>query len=65
MELRAPHALVYHWWDSAKSGKLKAEDWPGYSLESAQRTTTAWGSARRCTRTVFIVWRRRSFAGWP
>jgi len=33
VEFQAPHTLVYHWWDSSKSGKLKAEGWPGYSLQ--------------------------------
>lgn len=40
VEFHAPHTLVYHWWDSSKSGKLKAEGWPGYSLESADDNTT-------------------------
>jgi uncharacterized protein YndB with AHSA1/START domain len=40
VEFQAPRVLVYHWWDSSKSGKLKAEGWPGYSLESTDDTTT-------------------------
>ena len=40
LEFRAPHTLVYHWWDSSKSGKLKAEGWPGYSLQRADDNTT-------------------------
>lgn len=40
VEFDAPHTLVYHWWDSSKSGKLKTEGWPGYSLESADDHTT-------------------------
>lgn len=40
VEFHAPHTLVYHWWDGSKSGKLKAEGWPGYSLESADDNTT-------------------------
>ena len=40
VELRAPHTLVYHWWDSSKSGRLKTEGWPGYSLERADDNTT-------------------------
>ena len=33
VEFQRPHRLVYHWWDSSKSGKFKAEGWPGYSLQ--------------------------------
>jgi uncharacterized protein YndB with AHSA1/START domain len=33
-EFESPHRLVFHWWDSFKSGKLKMEGWPGYSLEA-------------------------------
>lgn len=32
-ELEAPHTLVFHWWDKTKAGRLKAEGWPGYTLE--------------------------------
>jgi len=35
-----PHTLVHHWWDSSRSGKLKAEGWPGYSLQSAGENAT-------------------------
>jgi uncharacterized protein YndB with AHSA1/START domain len=40
VEFHAPHTLTYHWWDSSKSGKVKAEGWPGYSLETADDGTT-------------------------
>lgn len=40
VEFDAPHSLVYHWWDSSKAGRLKAEGWPGYSLETAADGTT-------------------------
>jgi uncharacterized protein YndB with AHSA1/START domain len=40
VELEAPHTLVYHWWDKSKSGKLKSEGWPGYSLEPAGENST-------------------------
>lgn len=40
IEFQAPHTLVYHWWDSSKSGKRNAEGWPGYSLRSAGDNTT-------------------------
>jgi len=39
-EFHAPHTLVHHWWDRSRSGRLKAEGWPGYSLESADDGTT-------------------------
>jgi len=40
LELQAPHTLVYHWWDRSRSGKLKAEGWPAYSLQRAGDDTT-------------------------
>lgn len=40
VEFDPPHSLVYHWWDRTKSGKLKVEGWPGYSLETADDGTT-------------------------
>lgn len=40
VEIHAPHTLVYHWWDSSRSGKLKTEGWPGYSLERVDDNTT-------------------------
>jgi uncharacterized protein YndB with AHSA1/START domain len=40
VEFQAPHTLVYHWWDTSKSGKLKLEGWPGYSLETVDDDTT-------------------------
>ena len=40
VEFDPPHSLVYHWWDRTKSGKLKVEGWPGYSLETGDGGTT-------------------------
>jgi uncharacterized protein YndB with AHSA1/START domain len=40
VEFEPPHTLVYHWWDSSRSGKLKAEGWPGYSLQDLGDNTT-------------------------
>lgn len=40
VEFDAPHTLVYHWWDRSRSGKIKTEGWPGYSLQSADNNTT-------------------------
>ena len=40
VEFDAPHTLTYHWWSGSRSGKLKTEGWPGYSLEAADDGTT-------------------------
>ena len=40
VEFEPPHALTYHWWDRSRSGKLKAEGWPGYLLQAADDGTT-------------------------
>jgi uncharacterized protein YndB with AHSA1/START domain len=40
VEFHAPHSLTYHWWDRSKSGRLKVEGWPSYSLETAGDGTT-------------------------
>jgi uncharacterized protein YndB with AHSA1/START domain len=40
LELRAPNELAYHWWDKSKSGKLRSEGWPGYSLQSSGEHAT-------------------------
>ena len=39
-ELQPPHRLVFHWWDRSKTGKLKLEGWPGYSLVAKDANTT-------------------------
>ena len=40
LELREPNELVYHWWDKSRSGKLRSEGWPAYSLQSAGDNAT-------------------------
>jgi uncharacterized protein YndB with AHSA1/START domain len=40
VELHAPDTLVYHWWDSSRSGKVKTEGWPGYALQVVDEGTT-------------------------
>lgn len=40
VEFQAPHTLVFHWWDTSRAGKVKAEGWPGYSLEAADPDQT-------------------------
>jgi|tagenome__1003787_1003787.scaffolds.fasta_scaffold20980188_3 uncharacterized protein YndB with AHSA1/START domain len=39
-ELEAPTKVVYHWWQTSKGGKLRAEGWPGYALEPAGDNAT-------------------------
>ncbi|WP_370617172.1 SRPBCC family protein [Mumia qirimensis] len=34
VEFEAPTAVVFHWWESSKKGKVKAEGWPGYQLSA-------------------------------
>jgi uncharacterized protein YndB with AHSA1/START domain len=63
-ELEAPRRLVYHWWDSTSSGKVKTEGWPGYTLESVSdgvtlvrhdarlRANGVWGLASPVLRMV-------------
>ena len=63
VEFHAPHTLTYHWWDSSKSGKVKTEGWPGYSLETADDGTTLLRHPRGCTHTASTVWRRRYCGG--
>ncbi len=40
VELRAPHTVVFHWWDTSKSGKRPFEGWPSYSLEASGENGT-------------------------
>lgn len=40
VEFDKPHQLTYHWWDRARSGRMKSEGWPSYSLESAEGNST-------------------------
>jgi uncharacterized protein YndB with AHSA1/START domain len=40
VELEAPHKVVFHWWDKSKSGKVKFEGWPGYSLQTSGANET-------------------------
>ncbi|MFC7359183.1 SRPBCC family protein [Nocardioides astragali] len=34
VEFDPPRRIVHHWWDSTRSGRIKMEGWPGYTLES-------------------------------
>ena len=40
VELEAPHKVVFHWWEKSKTGKLKFEGWPGYSLQVSAENGT-------------------------
>lgn len=33
VELQAPHTVVFHWWDTSRSGRRTFQGWPGYRLE--------------------------------
>lgn len=39
-EFEPPHALVYHWWDKSRGGRLKLEGWPAYRLETSDSGST-------------------------
>ena len=34
VEFDPPRRLRHHWWDATRSGRIKIEGWPGYTLES-------------------------------
>jgi len=40
LELAAPNKVVFHWWEKSKSGKLKFEGWPAYSLRGSTANET-------------------------
>jgi uncharacterized protein YndB with AHSA1/START domain len=40
LELEAPHTIVFHWWETSRSGKLKYEGWPSYHLRSSGEDET-------------------------
>ena len=35
VELEAPYTVVFHWWETSRSGKLTFEGWPSYHLQPA------------------------------
>lgn len=39
-EFDPPRAIVFHWWDTSKSGRVRLEGWPGYALEAVGNDTT-------------------------
>jgi uncharacterized protein YndB with AHSA1/START domain len=39
VECDAPRALVFHWWEKSRSGKVRLEGWPGYTLEARDNAT--------------------------
>ena len=54
-ELEAPHTIVFHWWDTSRSGKLKFEGWPSYRLQSSGDGETL--VRHRATLVSYGVWR--------
>lgn len=53
--LQAPHTIVYHWWERAKSGRLKFEGWPSYHLQPSGDSETL--VRHRGTLVPYGVWR--------
>jgi uncharacterized protein YndB with AHSA1/START domain len=39
-EFEVPHKVVFHWWDTSRTGKLKSEGWPGYTLQAVGDNAT-------------------------
>ena len=35
-QFEPPRALVFHWWDRSKAGRLRLEGWPGYRLDEGE-----------------------------
>jgi uncharacterized protein YndB with AHSA1/START domain len=40
VEFEPPHALVFHWWETNKRGRLTMEGWPGYELSAEGEDAT-------------------------
>ena len=40
VEFDPPRRLLHHWWDSTRSGRIKIEGWPGYTLEPTGENET-------------------------
>ncbi len=54
-EMEAPHTIVFHWWETSKSGRLKFEGWPSYHLESSGAGQTL--VRHRAKLVPYGVWR--------
>jgi uncharacterized protein YndB with AHSA1/START domain len=63
VELQAPHTIVFHWWETSRSGRLRFEGWPSYHLQPVgdhetlvrhRGTLVAYGVRRLGT----PIWRR-------
>jgi uncharacterized protein YndB with AHSA1/START domain len=71
VELEAPHSVVFHWWDTSRSGRRTFEGWPSYRLEPVSEDETlvrhrgklmaygAWQLGRPIWRRVAVKERTR------
>lgn len=61
-ELDAPRKVVFHWWDKSRTGKLKSEGWPSYTLQPAGDATLVRHHAKLTmyglTRLLAPIYRR-------
>ena len=55
VELEAPTTIVFHWWETSKSGKFTFEGWPGYHLQSVSDSETL--VRHRAMLRAYGVWR--------
>lgn len=54
-ELAAPHTVVFHWWETSRSGKPRFEGWPSYHLQAAGPDQTL--VRHRAKLVSYGVWR--------
>ena len=61
-EMEPPHTVVFHWWETSRSGKLTFEGWPSYHLTAAGGQTHVRHRARLVPYGVWRlgtpIWRR-------
>lgn len=55
VELAPPHTIVYHWWETSRSGRLKFEGWPSYHLQPSGDNQTV--VRHRAKLVSYGVWR--------
>jgi uncharacterized protein YndB with AHSA1/START domain len=53
--LERPHTIVYHWWDTSRSGKVTLEGWPSYHLEPSGEHETL--VRHRAKLVSYGIWR--------
>ncbi|RYU11803.1 SRPBCC family protein [Nocardioides iriomotensis] len=54
-EMEAPHTIVFHWWETSKSGRLTFEGWPSYHLQPSRDGETL--VRHRAKLVSYGVWR--------